>query len=195
MGGRLDVVLTRPSKRIVGHRADVGDQSPQGDGGVSLANRSSGRRAASPAEPGGVHGTLAPPRDTVNRGVGAERARFPAGGTVAYAGAPLMAERAAPPNEVLRSRQDVGGNELAVASGAPLAGDLGEELRERVGDGQTAASAERTARPPDADVHAGPPGVVARGGTAPPDRSRESERNVRGRELAILASIPFGGQL
>ena len=37
MAGGLDVVLTcwptRPSKRVVVDRADVGDQSPQGDGG------------------------------------------------------------------------------------------------------------------------------------------------------------------
>jgi hypothetical protein len=37
MAGRLDVVLTcwptRPSKRVVVDRADVGNQSPQEDGG------------------------------------------------------------------------------------------------------------------------------------------------------------------
>jgi hypothetical protein len=51
MAGRLDVVLTcwptRPSKRVVMDRANVGDQSPQGNGG---GWRQSGGEALVPVE-------------------------------------------------------------------------------------------------------------------------------------------------
>ena len=128
------------------------------------------------------------------RGLGACRAGLSTGGPLANAGAPLVAESAAPPGEVPRGSEDVRGRDAAVAEAMPFARDLGEEFSEGVRRAGPPAGTEGAAGISDAYSDVRSPLMIGAGSALPPNVPIRSGMHVDRAEGPVLESVPLCGQ-